>query len=64
MKLTSHNTNRFRTLPCLCGSGKKFKRCCLRLKPKPVTESMKDDTIFLEGLLEQKKRMLESIELR
>lgn len=26
--------------PCYCGSGKKFKRCCMRTRPAPVQEDV------------------------
>ena len=35
--VTSHNVIRNRNDPCVCGSGKKFKRCCLGKKPKEAT---------------------------
>ena len=28
--------------PCSCGSGKKYKKCCLLTKPKPYAELEKD----------------------
>lgn len=36
------NTKLGRNEPCYCGSGKKFKKCCID-KPKPMSKELEED---------------------
>ncbi len=44
-----------RNSPCHCGSGKKFKKCCLGKPPEPDPEEAPDDR---EAILERGRRAL------
>ncbi|CDR34047.1 Conserved hypothetical protein [Criblamydia sequanensis CRIB-18] len=43
--------------PCPCGSGKKYKQCCLKLGPKP-----KFKAVLLSGKKEAPKQMPDLLE--
>jgi len=51
MKLLSWRFNKMANYPCICGSGKKFKRCCrekyelIDLVDKPI---VRDEPKFIE----------------
>lgn len=50
--------------PCICGSGKKFKKCCIHNLPKAIPTNLRDEMLkkpnlkvklFWEWYLDQKK---------